>query len=150
MKQNKCIFCQIVKNNSLAKAQMLFQSKYYFVMLSLHPQIEGHTLFIPKVHYSSLKGIPNKTQGFLFQETVKIAEKLKNSLKARAYTIRVNNELYLLEKDDKMHIGHVHFHIIPRYKKEEKLIEEAKEATPEALLITKRKILRNAGTIKEL
>lgn len=150
MKQTSCIFCQISKNTDLVSERLLFNEKDYFVMLSLHPQISGHALLVPKTHFRALEEIPNQMQGFLFQQTIQMAKMIKNLLGAKAYLIKVNNELYQLEKDNKLHIGHIHFHIIPRYKAGEKLSEQPKKATKKELLVVKEQIMKDIGTIKEL
>lgn len=148
MKQNKCIFCQISENTDLVSERLLFNEKDYFVVLSLHPQIKGHALLVPKTHFRALEEIPNQMQGFLFQKTVMMAQALKKALKAKAYSVKINNELYLLEKDNKLHVGHIHFHIIPRYKKGEKLPEQPQKATKNELLAVKEQIMKDIGTIK--
>lgn len=148
MKQNRCVFCQISENTDLVSERLLFNKKDYFVVLSLHPQISGHALLVPKTHFRALEEIPNKMQGFLFQQTVRVAKTLKKTLKAKAYSIKVNNELYLLEKDNKLNVGHIHFHIIPRYKKGEKQSEQPKNATKNELLAVKEQIVKDVGTIR--
>lgn len=122
--RSSCAFCRIGQTHSLEKERKLSNGKEYFIILAANPQTKGHSLVIPKNHYSSLSRISKKLSGKLFHEAIRAGELLVNRLSARAYIIKVNNNLYQLEGKDKGHINHIHFHVIPRYKKGEKLAED--------------------------
>lgn len=138
MKQNNCVFCKFVADQALISGQRLLERDDFYLILSLHPQTSGHSLVIPKKHFATLSQIPVKLQGLLFQETIKAAELIQKALKAKAYVIKVNNNLYKLEGQG--HVGHIHFHIIPRYKKGEKLLEKSKQASKKTLMKVKNKL----------
>ncbi len=142
MISSDCIFCQLTSDEILVPEQRLREESDYYLILSLHPQTKGHTLLIPKKHFSSLTEIPKELQAILFQEAIKEAEYIQNSLGAKAYILRVNNMLYKLESRDKGHVGHIHIHIIPRYKSGEKLLEKNEPASKESLMEIRRKLVR--------
>lgn len=124
MKQIDCIFCQIAENSHNTGQKKLFEDKDFYIILSTNPQTPGHSLIIPKSHYADLIKMPIAISNLLFKETIMMGELLKKKLRAKAYTIKVNNQLYQLE-EDKGHVGHIHIHVIPRYKK-----TEVKEFSP--------------------
>jgi diadenosine tetraphosphate (Ap4A) HIT family hydrolase len=53
-------------------------------------------------------------KGELLETACMWAEKLIEPLDAKAYVLKLNNNLFKLE-DDALHVGHVHMHIVPRY-----------------------------------
>jgi len=140
MQKFKCIFCQIAKDRTLVPEQRLLDQQNYYLLLSLHPQTKGHALLVPKKHRSSLSEMPKLLQGFLFQEAVKMAGLIQSTLKARAYVLRVNNDVFKLENKDSGHVGHIHIHIIPRYKSGEKLLEKPKQASKKTLMSLRNKL----------
>ena len=139
---NKCIFCKFANDLSLIPNQFITDTKDDFVMLSANPQTNGHTLVIPKKHFSRLIDIPTKLQNKLFIQSIKVGEDLKKLLGAKAYIIKINNELYKLESSDKQHIGHIHFHIIPRYKPGEKISNKPKKGSTKNFKNTQSKFLK--------
>lgn len=141
----KCIFCEFGRKPSLIPNQFLAESRNSFAMLSYEPPTKGHLLIVPKKHFDSLKDIPKNLVGVLFNEAIGYGEILKNKLGAKAYVIKVNNELFKLEAN-KGHIGHVHIHVIPRYKKGEKM-ENPKRVTDKTLRLVN---LRLTGTKKSV
>lgn len=112
------IFSKIIQNTEAEMYRILDIDDNFLVMLSLHPVTKGHTLVIPIDAVDNIGTFKNKD--LLFSKTVEWADKITGKLNAEAYTLKINNKLYLLEKD-KGHVGHLHFHIIPRYSIEDDL-----------------------------
>jgi len=123
---SNCIFCSFSKDKKLIPDQFLSEDRDSFVMLSLNPQTEGHLLVIPKRHFSKLSEMEDLA-GLLFNKAITQGEILKKNLKAKAFVIKVNNELYKLESG-KGHVGHIHIHVIPRYKAGEVLADIPEKA----------------------
>lgn len=141
MKQIKCVFCKFSYNLNLIPHQLLANLKRSFIILSLNPQTKGHSLIIPKTHFNRLIDMPKELQGHLFSQAVKLGESLQVLLGAKAYVIKVNNELYKLESSNKAHVGHIHLHVIPRYKASEKIAENPPIVSTKSLSATQ-KILK--------
>ncbi len=120
--RNNCIFCDIKQKGIIKEEQILEEGGAFSILLSLHPATRGHSLIIPKEHYSSLAEIPEDLQGLLFSAAIRQGEKLKDRLGAKAYIVRANDELYKLETS-KGHIGHIHIHVIPRYSAGDNIID---------------------------
>jgi histidine triad (HIT) family protein len=132
MSKVSCIFCKFSENSSLIENQLFKATKELYVILSANPQTPGHSLVIPRNHFSQLINLPTNLSAQLFSESVMVGEQLKSLLKAKAFTIKVNNKLYQLEKNQG-HISHIHFHIIPRYTEYDKLSKNPKKASPKKL-----------------
>lgn len=109
--KNNCVFCQSRKTDSF---RVFYEDDLFYGMLVLHPVTYGHAIIVPKKHYSNLASM-GKLLPKMMQVAQVIAERNIKKLKAKAYTLKVNNNVYLLEKGDTMHVGHIHVHIIPRY-----------------------------------
>lgn len=119
MKPGSCIFCRIIKEE-ITDQGVLFNGLDLLIKLSIHPQTRGHSLIIPRDHYQRLIEIPESLRSRLFSSAVLTGEAMKQQLGAKAYVIRVNDSLFNLEYNQG-HIGHIHLHVIPRYKSREKL-----------------------------
>lgn len=140
---NSCAFCRIGQTHSLEKERKLSNGKEYFIMLAANPQTQGHSLVIPKRHFDCLEDIPYRLLGLLFKQAIKVGKLLEKKLAAKAFIIKVNNKLYQLECNDKGHINHIHFHVIPRYKKGEKLAEDPVKVAPVELMRVKKMLTRD-------
>lgn len=142
MRVTKCLFCEFINQPGLIKSEVIRVTPESLVKLTLNPQTEGHSLIISKTHYASLVDIPEGIQGELFNQAVKLGEELKQKLGAKAYIIKVNNELYILESSDPGHVGHIHLHVIPRYSAEEKLEERPPKSSAKQLALVRERLIR--------
>ncbi|CAN5321962.1 hypothetical protein BH10PAT1_BH10PAT1_6670 [soil metagenome] len=94
------------------KSQLIEENKNYTVMLVNAPQTRGHFIIFPKKHYSELSEFKNT--GLFFEYSINMAEKIIKKLNAKAYVMKLNNKVFMLD-DNPMHVGHIHCHIIPIY-----------------------------------
>jgi histidine triad (HIT) family protein len=104
---NDCIFCKIVTGE--IPSYTLYEDDDIKVFLDLYPASNGHSLYIPKEHFSTIYEIPEEKIIFL-KKIPKIAETLKNATSATGMNILQSNG-----KDAGQVINHIHFHLIPRY-----------------------------------
>lgn len=132
--RKKCIFCNINKNNNL-NSSIIFQKKGIVVLLVSTPESPGHVVVFPEKHYSELAQM-GKYAGTFFENCITLAENLSQYLNANAYIMKLNNKVFMLENDP-MHVGHIHMHVIPRYKKKSGKNLEYKSET-EILKLSKR------------
>ncbi|MCG3227485.1 MAG: HIT family protein [Candidatus Heimdallarchaeota archaeon] len=102
-----CIFCKIVKGE--IPSFTLYEDEEIQVFLDLYPASKGHSLYIPKEHFTSIYDISEEKMAFL-KMLPKIAETLKNATNATGMNILQSNG-----KDAGQVINHIHFHLIPRY-----------------------------------
>lgn len=136
MKQDKCVFCQIGQEKNERKIKD--RAKFY-ILLSANPQTLGHALVIPKNHYQGLTELSENLVRLLFDAAIQTGESYKKKLGAKAYTLKVNDNLYRLDSGGG-HIGHIHIHVIPRYKKGEVKEAQPKKATSNELAAVKNEL----------
>jgi histidine triad (HIT) family protein len=110
----KCIFCEII--NGLAPAEILYEDDNVLAFLDINPMNFGHTLVIPKKHFTDLADMPKG----LLSDTVSVVQDIslavKNGLQADAYNLVVNNGEAAGQS-----VFHFHFHIIPRFHSDVKM-----------------------------
>lgn len=107
MKEKDCIFCKIADRE--IPSQIIFENELDIAFLDLFPISEGHTIVIPKKHYSNLEYIPDYELTELFKVVKKLAIMIHKKLKIDGYNILQNNFTAAGQV-----INHFHVHIIPR------------------------------------
>ena len=107
LSNDDCIFCKIIEKEIPSK--ILYENNETIAFLDNFPISQGHTIVIPKKHYTNLETIPiNVLYGVM--ETVKIVSNLiYKNLNIDGYNILQNNY-----KAAGQVINHFHVHIIPR------------------------------------
>jgi len=107
LSNDDCIFCKIIAKEIPSK--ILYQNNNTIAFLDIFPISQGHTIVIPKKHYTNLETIPiNELDEVM--ETVKIVSNLiYKNLNIDGYNILQNNY-----KAAGQVINHFHIHIIPR------------------------------------
>ena len=132
----ECSFCKIA-NNEIPCFQ-LFEDDLVKVFLDINPVSMGHLLIIPKEHFENIFTTPENVLIRISQVCKKMALLCKEKLGATGVNI-VNAS----GKDAQQSVFHLHFHIIPRYKKDgldlwfhgkSKDIDEVKEIQKKLLL----------------
>jgi histidine triad (HIT) family protein len=101
-----CIFCKIV--NGTIPAKKLYETSQSLAFLDAFPLAQGHTLVIPKNHYTKVQEMSQPDSQDLF-ETVRV---LTGKLEAvyPSSLIAIHNG-----KESGQEIPHVHVHVIPRH-----------------------------------
>ncbi len=102
-----CIFCQIIKKEIPAK--IILENDLAMAFLDIKPVHPGHSLVIPKKHFSTIEEIPEEYLIAVALMMKKVAKKIKDNLGYEGYNIQLNND-----KIAGQEIAHLHFHIIPR------------------------------------
>ncbi len=113
MKENDCLFCKITDKEIPSK--ILFENEIILAFLDISPISKGHTIVIPKNHYSNLEDIPNYELTEVYKEVKNLAKKIHENLKIDGYNILQNNFAAAGQV-----IEHFHIHIIPRNYDDEK------------------------------
>lgn len=108
-----CIFCKIV--NGEIPSYTLYEDEIVKVFLDVNPDVNGHTLIIPKKHYTDLFDIDNDTLMHIMDVAKKIDKLLKDKLHTDGLTLVQNNGL-------KQEVKHFHLHLKPQYKNKEELL----------------------------
>ena len=102
-----CIFCKIIRGEM--PSYTLYEDEEVKVFLDIFPVTKGHSLFVPKKHYEQISDVPEEDIVFL-KKLPLISRKLKEVTRATGLNIIQSNGT-----DAGQIIGHVHFHLIPRF-----------------------------------
>lgn len=108
-KSKGCLFCRVAKGK---KNLIFLRSKYFFSMLNLYPYNNGHSIVSPYKHIkdtTSLKKEEILDLIFTLNKTISILNKV---LKPQGFNIGIN----LGRVAGAGVIGHLHIHIVPRWK----------------------------------
>ncbi|MBN1521425.1 MAG: HIT family protein [Candidatus Aureabacteria bacterium] len=106
-----CVFCKIIKGE--IPSSKVFEDENVYAFLDINPASKGHLLIVPKKHSESLDELGEQEFSSLFAAIRKIARALLESLDNTGFNLLMNSG-----KDAGQIIPHVHFHIIPRKKKD--------------------------------
>jgi len=100
-----CVFCNIIKGK--IPARKIIETEKSLAFLDAFPLTKGHTLVIPKNHYSKIQEMSKDDNTDLY-ETVRVLTSKIECLFSSSL-IAVHNG-----KESGQEVPHVHVHIIPR------------------------------------
>lgn len=106
MSSMECVFCQIIHRR--APASMVYEDTAVVAFLSNRPVNVGHTLVVPKKHYTDIYEMPDNEAAYLFEVAKRVAQAVKDATGNAAIRIVQNNGA-----DAGQVIFHVHVHVIP-------------------------------------
>jgi histidine triad (HIT) family protein len=106
-KKDDCIFCKIV--NGGLKSDIVRTGKNFIAVKDISPFAEGHTLILPKQHYSTMLDIPNGLGGEMLQFVKEVVSDLTKKNLGTGFNIISNNF-----KSAGQVVMHAHIHVIPR------------------------------------
>ena len=107
MKKDDCIFCKIAAGE--IPSRKIYEDKDLIAIMDLSPTSKGHSLIIPKEHYTNIYDIDEEIAGKVMKTAKKLATKMTVAL----------NGFNLLQNNGEtagQTMFHFHMHLIPRYK----------------------------------
>ena len=107
VQQQECIFCKIALKK--IKANIIIENENAVAFLDAFPLAKGHTLVIPKAHYSKIQELDENTLQSVFNLLWKITNPIEKAMNVNSSTIAIHNG-----KEAGQEIPHVHIHVIPR------------------------------------
>lgn len=108
-----CIFCDIVSKKM--PAYVIAENDNALAFLDINPISDGHTVIISKKHYANLRECPEEVLSDMIKLTKIVANKISDSkLKPWGFNYLSNDQ-----KISGQEIMHIHFHVIPKYGKNE-------------------------------
>lgn len=113
--EKECLFCKII--NKEIDSTTIYEDDNVIAILDLYPADKGHTLIIPKKHYSSFLTINIEQLNFINIGAKNVCEKIIKKLDAKGFNIITN-----VNSIAQQSILHYHLHIIPKYQKDEGFI----------------------------
>lgn len=103
-----CIFCKII--NGDIPGEKVYEDDEVLAIMDINPANKGHVLVIPREHYEKYTDLPDDLAGKIAKVTKKVANGVLKTTGAEGFNILNNNS-----KVAGQLVGHVHFHVIPRY-----------------------------------
>ncbi|KAJ7366585.1 HIT-like protein [Mycena albidolilacea] len=99
-----CAFCRIIKDE--LPSFRVFENDLVVAVLDILPLRKGHTLVIPKAHFSRLSELPPEYAAAVGLAVTKVAHALTQALDNTALNVVCNQEYAQA-------VPHVHYHVIP-------------------------------------
>lgn len=99
-----CPFCNL-------NCEVLLKNEYSFAIYDKYPVSEGHVLVIPRVHVADFFSLDSLVREQCFEMVGEVKRLLDERFSPDGYNVGVN-----IEEAAGQTIGHVHFHVIPRYR----------------------------------
>ena len=114
-----CIFCQIVAGKS--PCYRVYEDESFLGFLDIYPRVRGHSLLIPKKHYSWVYEVPEF--GKYWEAVLKLTRAMQKVLSPSFVTYVTHG----------LEIEHAHVHILPRTEGETSFIPETKSFPKEEM-----------------
>lgn len=115
-----CIFCDIIDGKIPSKK--VYEDDDVLAILDISQATYGHTLVMPKKHFENIIDCPKETLYKVISITQDLTKKIIKSLDAKG-----TNTLTNTNEVSGQSINHLHFHIIPRYSKDDDITIEVNE-----------------------
>ena len=108
-----CIFCKIIKGE--IPSMTIYEDDVVISYLDINPDSNGHTLIIPKKHYTDLVDIDDATLSHIMSVARNLKKLLEDKLKIDGLTLIQNN-------GDVQEVKHYHLHLKPYYKEKQEIL----------------------------
>lgn len=100
----KCVFCELDKNEYLCENELAFAVK------DKMPASKGHCLVIPKRHARTYFDLTSEEIKAIHELSLKVKEYLNNLYHPDGYNVGFN-----VEEAGGQSVWHAHMHVLPRY-----------------------------------
>ena len=120
---NDCLFCKII--NGDIPCEKVYDDENTFAFLDIKPVNPGHTLVVPKAHYTNAIEAPEEVMIQMMRTVKKVSHMLKEGLGVQDFNLAMNNGAHAGQV-----IFHAHIHIIPRHKGDGYELWHGKEYPP--------------------
>ncbi len=103
-----CLFCKIIAGE--VPSHKVYEDEDTMAFLDISPTNHGHTLVVPKKHFTNLEDVPEEELKKVIVTVKKVGQAIKQGLGVDGYNVCENNDPAAGQI-----IPHLHFHVIPRY-----------------------------------
>jgi len=107
MGDDSCIFCKMVAGQ--IPVTKVYEDEVVLAFLDIGPVSDGHTLVIPRQHFTKLHDCPAELLGRVVSSLGRIAKAVVSAMNSEGYNVLCNNGRAAGQV-----VEHLHFHIIPR------------------------------------
>lgn len=113
IKENKgCVFCRICQSKKDKENYVFIRKKYTFAVLNIYPYNNGHSLVLPYRHVKDLEKLTPQEKSELYELLEETKALLSKVIHPEGFNIGIN----LGRLAGAGFPGHLHFHIVPRWK----------------------------------
>lgn len=109
MKDDNCIFCKLAAGD--IPTNTVYEDDTFRVIMDANPATKGHSLIIPKDHFTNLYEMDEEVAVKAMKLAKKMAVHMKEKLNCDGFNLLQNNE-----ETAGQTVFHFHMHLIPRYK----------------------------------
>ena len=136
--RNGCVFCSIAAADDDDHHFVVFRGEKNFVVLNRYPYTSGHVMVIPYEHLATLEAAPTET----LRETMALTQRLEGALRRQYRCQGVNLGMNIGEAAGAGVAGHIHMHVLPRWKADSNFMTVVGETRvlPEELEVTLAKL----------
>ncbi len=99
-----CLFCKII--NGEIPSYKVYEDDLVYAFLDINPTENGHTLIVPKKHYTDYLELDKE----IFNHIVEVAKKLSKDICDK---LGANGASFAWNYGDRQVVKHFHLHIIP-------------------------------------
>ena len=110
----ECVFCKIIEEE--IPSYTIYEDDKVKAFLDINPDVNGHTLIIPKKHYKDISDIDDTTLMHIMDVAKYLRSLLETKLNIDGLTLVENN-------GDIQEVKHFHLHLKPYYKEEQVLLD---------------------------
>lgn len=105
------MFCKIATKQ--IPSEVVYEDDVCIAFLDINPRNIGHTLLIPKNHFTDIFDVSDDVLSKLIVTLKNVAVRIKDAINADGISISQSNGTAAGQV-----VHHIHFHIIPRFKNE--------------------------------
>ena len=109
----ECTFCKII--NEDIPSYTIYEDDKVKAFLDIEPDVNGHTLIVPKKHYMDITDLDNETLSHIFDVARYLKSLMETKLQITGLTLVQNN-------GDVQEVKHFHLHLKPHYLEEQVLL----------------------------
>lgn len=137
-KEDGCVFCNAQAKADSAENLIAHRGKLAYVILNRFPYTSGHLMVVPFDHRPNLEGLDPATRAEIMELTSRCMTVLRAIYKPQGFNMGAN----IGEAAGAGVLGHVHIHIVPRWKGDTNFMSSlaSTRVLPEALEETYRRI----------
>ncbi|HMA77301.1 MAG TPA: HIT domain-containing protein [Candidatus Krumholzibacteriaceae bacterium] len=111
-KESGCLFCDIQKEREDARVGILQRGDHWFTILNIFPYTNGHIMVVAKRHINNLSDITGEEGVELIQMLARAEQAIDKAYNPDGMNVGVNRGAAAGAGIT----GHLHFHIVPRWK----------------------------------
>ena len=141
-KKHKCILCAI--RNGKLKSIVIYKGDDYFVLMNIYPYNLGHLMVVPNKHVTGFINLDRRIVQNLMTGVQKAMKLIKLTYTPDGFNVGLNIGEY-----GGASIDHLHWQIVPRYKREAGFMESTADTrvVPETLDEIQKDLLKNVSKV---